>query len=208
MYVIILLLLIIIILNKMKKENMVNIKKTSYMGTMNLLSLFNGRVLISPNINTKQINTSEIVVRNKFNGIPSGIIIVWSGTLADVPDGWALCNGQNGTPDLRGKFILSYNDRVVKDGSGNTILSVRNIDDSGGEEKHNISIDEMPKHNHNIGRDLWDNNLPKKGGYDLGGNVGIGDVNSGIMTRTTYVGQGKKHNNMPPFYTLAYIIKL
>ena len=40
MYVIILLLLIIIILNKMKKENMIDIKKTSYMGTMNLLSLF------------------------------------------------------------------------------------------------------------------------------------------------------------------------
>ena len=64
MYVIILLLLIIIILNKMKKENMIDIKKTSYMGTMNLLSLFNGQALISPNILTNKLIADE---GNHFN---------------------------------------------------------------------------------------------------------------------------------------------
>lgn len=38
-------------------------------------------------------------------GIPSGLIVMWSGLAANIPSGWYLCNGSNGTPDLRGKFI-------------------------------------------------------------------------------------------------------
>ena len=39
-------------------------------------------------------------------GIPAGIICMWSGTLATLPSGWALCDGSNGTPDLRDRFIV------------------------------------------------------------------------------------------------------
>jgi hypothetical protein len=38
--------------------------------------------------------------------IPSGVIVLWSGTIANIPSGWYLCNGSNGTPDLRDKFIV------------------------------------------------------------------------------------------------------
>lgn len=38
-----------------------------------------------------------------------GIICMWSGNRDDIPDGWALCNGTNGTPDLSTKFIRSAN---------------------------------------------------------------------------------------------------
>ena len=37
--------------------------------------------------------------------LPAGMIVMWSGLLANIPSGWALCDGQNGTPDLRGRFI-------------------------------------------------------------------------------------------------------
>lgn len=37
--------------------------------------------------------------------LPTGLIAMWSGLLAAIPNGWALCNGQNGTPDLRDRFI-------------------------------------------------------------------------------------------------------
>jgi hypothetical protein len=48
------------------------------------------------------------------NGIiPVGGIILWSGSIASIPTGWALCNGSNGTPNLMDKFIIgagnSYN---------------------------------------------------------------------------------------------------
>jgi hypothetical protein len=38
-------------------------------------------------------------------GSATGIIAIWSGALVDIPDGWVLCNGSNGTPDLRSNFI-------------------------------------------------------------------------------------------------------
>jgi 23S rRNA maturation mini-RNase III len=38
--------------------------------------------------------------------VPSGVIVMWSGTITNIPTGWALCNGSNGTPDLRSKFIV------------------------------------------------------------------------------------------------------
>jgi hypothetical protein len=37
--------------------------------------------------------------------IPAGVICMWGGLLANIPSGWALCDGANGTPDLRAKFI-------------------------------------------------------------------------------------------------------
>ena len=37
--------------------------------------------------------------------VPSGVIVMWHGTIATIPSGWALCDGNNGTPDLRDKFI-------------------------------------------------------------------------------------------------------
>lgn len=42
-----------------------------------------------------------------FGMVPSGGIIMWSGSIASIPTGWYLCNGSNGTPDLRNKFIVA-----------------------------------------------------------------------------------------------------
>ena len=38
--------------------------------------------------------------------VPKGTIALWSGTMADIPTGWALCNGQAGTKDLRNRFVV------------------------------------------------------------------------------------------------------
>jgi hypothetical protein len=40
--------------------------------------------------------------------VPRGIVCMWGGFLADIPAGWAICDGANGTPDLTGKFVLCY----------------------------------------------------------------------------------------------------
>lgn len=40
------------------------------------------------------------------NVFATGMIMLWSGTIASIPSGWALCNGSNGTPDLRNRFIV------------------------------------------------------------------------------------------------------
>lgn len=38
------------------------------------------------------------------------MIVIWSGAIVDIPAGWALCDGNNGTPDLRNKFIIGAGD--------------------------------------------------------------------------------------------------
>lgn len=40
------------------------------------------------------------------SGVPSGVILMWSGSIASIPSGWQLCDGTNGTPDLRDKFVV------------------------------------------------------------------------------------------------------
>ncbi|MGJ0848633.1 hypothetical protein ACR77J_18340, partial [Tissierella praeacuta] len=40
------------------------------------------------------------------SGVPKGAILMWSGSIANIPEGWALCDGNNGTPDLRDRFIV------------------------------------------------------------------------------------------------------
>lgn len=42
--------------------------------------------------------------------VPKGAIVIWSGVAADVPTGWAICDGQNGTPNLLGKFVMGATD--------------------------------------------------------------------------------------------------
>lgn len=52
-----------------------------------------------------------------------GMIVMWSGAIVDIPDGWVLCDGDNGTPDLRNRFVL---------GAGDTYA----VDDTGGADSH------------------------------------------------------------------------
>ena len=51
-------------------------------------------------------------------GIPAGCIVMWAGLLADIPSGWALCDGQGGRPDLRDKFIKGWAAGVDPGGTG------------------------------------------------------------------------------------------
>jgi len=53
--------------------------------------------------NTTQIATTAFVLAN---GVPSGAIMLWSGSIASIPSGWLLCNGSSGTPDLRSRFVV------------------------------------------------------------------------------------------------------
>lgn len=72
----------------------------------------------------------EAVKKTSGGGVPLGGIIAWSGAAAAIPAGYSLCNGQNGTPDLTGRFILGGAEKGV----------------AGGSAK--ISIDQMPAHTH------------------------------------------------------------
>lgn len=54
---------------------------------------------------------------NANTGMPAGGIIMWSGTIASIPLGWALCDGATGTPDLTDKFVISVASSVENPGT-------------------------------------------------------------------------------------------
>lgn len=95
----------------------------------------------------------------------AGSIILWHGSLASVPTGWHLCDGTNGTPDLRDKFIV---------GAGGAY----DVTDTGG----------AVNHTHLVG-----NPTQFVAGFQTTINEGV-DTNEG--------------SNLPPYYALAYIMKL
>lgn len=70
----------------------------------NLTSMYNQNVLTTTNLNvTSTATATNLNVTGSFNLIPRGIVVAFYG---DVPAGWLLCDGTNGTPDLRGRFVL------------------------------------------------------------------------------------------------------
>jgi len=123
-------------------------------------------------------------VRELQFGIPSGLIAIWSGTIANIPSGWVLCNGSNGTPDLR--------DRMVT-GVGTTYV----VGDTGGEATHTLTIPELPAHTHTYNKYTYTGS-----GWDNGNNF------EDVLSTTGSTGGGQSHNNMPPYYALAFIMKL
>ena len=140
--------------------------------------------------------------------IPIGGIILWSGSVATIPDGYALCNGSNGTPNLRNKFILgAYSD--------NASVAYPNVppNSTGGSANavvvsHNHAITD-PGHAHSTyatddgGRN--DDTTAQGGqtylqrGYNtLSNTTGITINDQGVSGTNA---------NLPPYYALAYIMR-
>jgi hypothetical protein len=86
---------------------------------------------------TAEINTLDGIAPSGagFGFIPSGGIILWSGSVASVPSGWFLCNGSNGTPDLRNRFVV---------GAGDTYA----VGATGGADSVTLDASQMPAHTH------------------------------------------------------------
>jgi microcystin-dependent protein len=148
-------------------------------------TVFKGDIIVDGKI---EFTNKDTLLMNIF---PRGMIISFNSN--DPPLGWTLCNGENGSPDLRGRFVL---------GSGEGIgLTNRIINTTGGEENHTLTIPEMPRHNHSDSYPI--HNYP---GSDGGGNGYAGVILS--WGNSGYTGGTQPHNNMPPFYVLTYIMKL
>ena len=81
--------------------------------------------------------SGSAAVWSTFQGVPSGVIMMWSGAEGAIPSGWYLCNGQNSTPDLRNKFIVGA-------GSGSSY----SVGNTGGANSVTLSTSQIPAHSH------------------------------------------------------------
>ena len=77
--------------------------------------------------------------------VPRGCILLWSGSTSTIPGGWALCNGQNGTPDLRDRFVVgagsTYAVAAKGGGAGRLFGSVTNQEIADALAKTGIKLD-------------------------------------------------------------------
>ena len=134
--------------------------------------------------------------------IPIGGIVVWSGTVAEIPEGWALCNGDMAsgrrTPNLTDRFVLGAGGRYA-------------VDKTGGAAAVALETKHMPPHVHNykfkgshIALAWKDNNNFFDASEHYSGNN---------RTKTTESAGGQNgsvvaHENMPPYYALCYIMRV
>ena len=146
-------------------------------------------------------------VDGSFNLLPSGMIFAWSGTV--VPTGWVVCDGTYPTPDLRGRFILGQ-------GQGNGLTN-RVLGDRDGRADITLTMNEIPNHSHtfkqpnetvvrNDHNDILDIGNPEPRGKANSYKWTTPNTNS--YPTPTGNNVPLSFNNMPPYYVLAYIMKL
>ncbi len=124
-----------------------------------------------------------------FGQMPSGAIVMWSGSISNIPSGWVLCDGNNGTPDLRDRFVV---------GAGNSY----NVGNTGGEASHNLTESEMPSHNHGI------KEVSNVNDSNIGEGFTHNDGDTSYINFSQDAGGDSAHENRPPYHALAYIQKV
>lgn len=87
--------------------------------------------------NTTQIATTAFATATATAAFPVGGIIMWSGSIAAIPSGWSLCNGANGTPDLRDRFVV---------GAGSSYA----VNATGGANTVALDATMIPAHTHTV----------------------------------------------------------
>ena len=108
-----------------------------------------------------------------------GMIVLWAGAIVDIPAGWGLCDGTGGTPDLRNMFLVGAGDSYGVDASGGAATHTHPFTGDG--------------HTHDIG---FGPAIDAGATYD-------DETNSSQASGTTDATDHK-----PPYYALAYIMKL
>ena len=119
-------------------------------------------------------------------GVPSGAIILWSGASNAIPSGYVLCDGNNNTPNLQDRFVV---------GAGNTYA----VDATGGSADATLV-----SHTHNL---LYNHGSFGGSSGAVTPRSGNSPVTPGISGRVSTEGSSATNANLPPYYSLAYIMK-
>lgn len=151
------------------------------------------------------------------SGKKAGYISMYSGPLSEIPDGWAICDGNNGTPNLLGKFLKGVN---TGDEIGRT----------GGQESWTMSESQMPSHSHSGSTDSDDHSHNHKAFIDSLGTNSSSDYSSfkpftadKFDRDACYTSHSGNHShnisvestggasaiaNLPAYYEIAFIMRL
>jgi len=169
---------------------------------------------------------------------PIGGIVLWSGSVASIPANWALCNGSNGTPDLRNRFLIGAGSTYAVGATGGAATvtldatqipahthAVSGTSGSNGSHSHTGSTNTTGAHTHTV--QYGQNNdsgtihisATQPSSTSSYSTSSAGDHSHTFTTDTasahthtfsatsTSIGGGLSHENLPPYYALAYIMR-
>jgi hypothetical protein len=179
--------------------------------------------------NNTQLATTAFVNTAVSASIPAGGIILWSGSVASIPSGWFLCNGSNGTPDLRNRFVVGAGSTYAVDATGGSAdaITVSHTHTfsattaSNGAHQHNLAGNDSS--GAGVGTRGWD----RADAYSIlltdspGTGVFVERTASAANTiifsagahthtvsgTTDSIGTSGTNANLPPYYALCYIMK-
>ncbi len=141
--------------------------------------------------------------------IPSGGIFLWSGSIGSIPAGYVLCNGSNGTPDLRDRFVIGAGSSYAVNATGGSADAVVVTHTHAA-----TSVVTDPGHTHTAPIFFQDSSTPRNQFRASFADVsqGTATTNSnttGITVATTNANAGVSgtNANLPPYYALCYIMK-
>jgi hypothetical protein len=164
--------------------------------------------------NTTQLDTTAFVQTALASAFSSGMIMMWSGTIATIPTGWVLCNGSNSTPDLRNRFVIgAHSDNT---GVANTTVTGGNTLTGGTKDAivvshtHTATVTD-PGHSHSISPSYGINSNAGQPGRTDASQASSGSstqsATTGITVANSTTGSSGTDQNLPPYYALAYIMK-
>lgn len=165
-----------------------------------------------------------------FGSLPTGSIMIWSGSSAAIPVGWLLCNGTLGTPNLMDRFVTGAGLTYAVSATGGVtsvtltqaqtpahVHSFSGTTSSDGSHNHTVTD---PTHSHSY-------QAPSSGGGAPFGSAQRGQVASAttgsftgvtlqnsvshthtFTTTSTPIGGDGSHTNLPPYYALCYVMKI
>lgn len=181
---------------------------------------FVGINTVTPSTRLEVVGTVSSTTFVGNGTIPIGGIIMWSGSIASIPVGWALCDGTSGTPDLRNRFVIGAGSTyAVAASGGSTTIEASNL------PKHAHYIVD-PGHAHNVVlTNLFNDGESGTGivyaGQGSGGTAGSRTLDSNAAQTTTTgitisqngpildsnYNQTLQTAYLQPYYSLAYIMR-
>jgi len=184
-------------------------------GSVLVMTLDSGKVGIGQPSPSAKLDVNGRIRDQTGYVVPVGSIVAYHG--ATAPDGWLPCDGgaipdedkyqdlrtllgRSTTPDLRGRTLIG-----AGQGPG---LSSRALGQQAGEENHQLTVAEMPSHNHYGFGEGYNNYWPLGqvgSNNNKGSRGGVDEDNYYYNTSST--GGSQPHNNMSPFHVVSYIIK-
>lgn len=176
-------------------------KKFEHMSNIDFSAIDNMSKLYSTdNIVAKNMTITGNLSAKKLNILPKGVIVAWTNEI--IPTSWVLCDGSNGTPDLRNRMIL---------GSGGQ----KPINTIGGKETVVLSEDNLPPHTHEYNtkneHSQAQNLTVSKKVLEQYKEMGMEPLQlwQEIQSvQTSAFGKNKEFSIMPPCFALIYIMKL